>query len=548
MGKTRDTGFLTNGLWQDASNNIGIGAAASGSYKLQVTGTSNFTSTINGAGVSLSDTLNGTTANFTSSVTGNFFIASPVATSAQSGGLRLNSQVAINARNAANSADITLITTNSSDGVAIRNGALTIASTGAATFSSSVTAASMVVDQGGLNIKGTGSTAQPAMLRLSNASDGGYYWNIWRDNTTGYLNFGGATGGSLSTFFTIKDVTGYVGIGATPTEVFEVKHPSNDGGAKKYVFKGYDSTGNINGIALRVYDTAGGVSFADVGADYYGTGSDTNLTFSTRSGGGALTERMRITSGGYIASVGRGASDAETSTLLSSLSASTSLFPVPTTNFILQYWKGSNSTNYKLVTSGSSYFTGQHGNNPIDMDLKNNIEKYVGLIVSSADEGYYSVNPMTEEVITGKDAITISESLPRIKLTEIDKDKAVWGVVTNVKNDNYNTDGTFDYDNNTEWGDRLGNTVIRVNGVGEGAIWVTNINGNIDNGDYICSSIIAGYGRKQDDDILHNYSVAKATMSCTFDLNNDNKYLCEEFEFNGQIYKKSFIGCTYHCS
>jgi hypothetical protein len=342
---------------------------------------------------------------------------------------------------------------------------------------------------------------------------------------------------------------GNVGIGTNiPSEILEVKHPSNNGGAKKYVFKGYDSTGNINGIALRVYDTAGGVSFADVGADYYGTGSDTNLTFSTRSGGGALTERMRITSGGYIASVGRGASDAETSTLLSSLSASTSLFPVPTTNFILQYWKGSNSTNYKLVTSGSSYFTGQHGNNPIDMDLKNNIEKYVGLIVSSADEGYYSVNPMTEEVITGKDAITISESLPRIKLTEIDKDKAVWGVVTNVKNDNYNTDGTFDYDNNTEWGDRLGNTVIRVNGVGEGAIWVTNINGNIDNGDYICSSIIAGYGRKQDDDILHNYSVAKATMSCTFDLNNDNKYLCEEFEFNGQIYKKSFIGCTYHCS
>jgi len=130
MGKTRDTGFLTDCVFTDSSNNVGIGASASGSYKLQVTGTSNFTSTINGAGVSLSDTLNGTTANFTSSVTGNFFIASPVATAAQSGGLRLNSQVAINARNAANSADITLITTNSSDGVAIRNGALNINSSG----------------------------------------------------------------------------------------------------------------------------------------------------------------------------------------------------------------------------------------------------------------------------------------------------------------------------------------------------------------------------------------------------------------------------------
>jgi hypothetical protein len=93
---------------------------------------------------------------------------------------------------------------------------------------------------------------------------------------------------------------GNVGIGtSSPSEILEVKHPSNNGGLKKYVFKGYDNTGNINGIALRVFDTAGGVSFADVGADYYGTGSDTNLTFSTRSGGSALTERMRITSSGY---------------------------------------------------------------------------------------------------------------------------------------------------------------------------------------------------------------------------------------------------------
>jgi hypothetical protein len=39
MGKTFSTGLLTNGIWQDASNNIGIGAAPSGSYKLEVTGT-----------------------------------------------------------------------------------------------------------------------------------------------------------------------------------------------------------------------------------------------------------------------------------------------------------------------------------------------------------------------------------------------------------------------------------------------------------------------------------------------------------------------------
>jgi hypothetical protein len=40
MGKTFSTGLLTNGIWQDASNNIGIGGSPSGSYKFEVTGAS----------------------------------------------------------------------------------------------------------------------------------------------------------------------------------------------------------------------------------------------------------------------------------------------------------------------------------------------------------------------------------------------------------------------------------------------------------------------------------------------------------------------------
>ena len=87
---------------------------------------------------------------------------------------------------------------------------------------------------------------------------------------------------------------------ASPSQIFEVKSPSNDGGLKKYVFKGYDSTGNQNGIALRVFDTQTAVGFADVGADYYGSGGSTTLTFSTRNGGGALTEGMRLTNLGRV--------------------------------------------------------------------------------------------------------------------------------------------------------------------------------------------------------------------------------------------------------
>lgn len=268
--------------------------------------------------------------------------------------------------------------------------------------------------------------------------------------------------------------------------------------------------------------------------------NSSNISFET-----SVAERMRIGTLGFTAST-TAASDASSKTFMNELNTDCGIIPIPAGSTLYCYNR-SGGTNYRALISTSTYFTGQHGNKPINSDLKTNIQNYIGLIVSSAGT-FYSVNPVTQEVTTGKDAIQISEALPEIKLTDTDQDKAVWGVVTNVKNDNYNTDGTVETDNNTEWTDRLGSNVVRVNGLGEGAIWVTNINGNIENGDYICSSTIPGYGRKQNDDLLHNYTVAKSTMDCDFDLNNDGLYVCKEFEFEGQIYKKAFIGCTYHCS
>jgi hypothetical protein len=80
-----------------------------------------------------------------------------------------------------------------------------------------------------------------------------------------------------------------------------------------------------------------------------------------------------------------------------------------------------------------------------------------------------------------------------------------------------------------------------VNSVGEGAICVCNTNGNIEN--YIQSSDVLGYGEKQDEDLLHNYTVAKAVMDCTFELDSPY-YQCHEL-VNGV--RVAFIACTYHC-
>jgi len=238
--------------------------------------------------------------------------------------------------------------------------------------------------------------------------------------------------------------------------------------------------------------------------------------------------------------------DAASKTLLTGLSYATLM---PTMYGTSLYVYGTSGTvPFRSILGASTYFTGQHANQPVDgeMSLKDNVAKYVGLIVSSADKGYYSINPVTGEVTTGRDAITITEALPYIQLTTKDMDKAVWGVLTNVKNDSYNTDGTVSCDDTTEWGDRL-HTMVRVNGLGEGAVWVTDVAGPIENGDFICSSAVPGYGRRQDDDVLHNYTVAKATMSCAFDLESA-AYQCVTVTHEGVTYRAAFVGCSYHCS
>ena len=115
--------------------------------------------------------------------------------------------------------------------------------------------------------------------------------------------------------------------------------------------------------------------------------------------------------------------------------------------------------------------------------------------------------------------------MPIFQLARKKKDKRVLGVLGMSSRNNSRTDRLI------------------VNSVGEGGIWVINSNGNIENGDYITSSDYLGYGEKQDDDLLHNYTVAKVTMDCNFEIES-NLYNCLEIENGLRI---AFIACTYHC-
>jgi len=180
-------------------------------------------------------------------------------------------------------------------------------------------------------------------------------------------------------------------------------------------------------------------------------------------------------------------------------------------------------------------FTGQH-RSKFEGDFTSEL---VGLIVEST--GAYleldgSVNPK------------IDEALPSVKLTTAAKSKRVYGVLSNIEGDTREYGSGFvtvvPKDDNI--------TRVMVNSVGEGSLWVINTHDqSLENGDYICSSSVAGYGEKQDDDILHSYTVAKITMSLDWSnlpdwLETRNVTASGEVSETGE-YKAAFVGVTYHC-
>lgn len=217
-------------------------------------------------------------------------------------------------------------------------------------------------------------------------------------------------------------------------------------------------------------------------------------------------------------------------------------------SFLYSYIKSATgnvrATAFGTTTSNLLLFTGQHITLPDDTTIKVNLAENVGLIMSSNDTGCTSYNNLGP--ITGVDAIQINECLPNSTMSAIDNDPCVFGIVVDELNGSNSKVDSFmsDYESN-EMRQDIGESV-RVNSLGEGAMWVSNINGAIKNGDLITTSRIKGVGKRQDDDFVYNYTVAKATMSCDFDLGSD-KYKSKPVEFEGQTYVMAYIGVVYHC-
>tara|TARA_B100000073_G_scaffold232658_1_gene194409 strand:- start:3574 stop:4644 length:1071 start_codon:yes stop_codon:yes gene_type:complete len=155
-------------------------------------------------------------------------------------------------------------------------------------------------------------------------------------------------------------------------------------------------------------------------------------------------------------------------------------------------------------------FTGQHRTFVKDVPFTQ-APDLEGLIVSADQNKYIK---MSGSVEAGSNAITTNESLPVVTVSTKVNDKKCFGVISASEDPDTREEayGNFVSISEKEFGD----TRVYINSAGEGAVWVTNINGNLESGDYITTSNVAGYGMRQDDDILHNYTVAKITMDCDF--------------------------------
>lgn len=145
-------------------------------------------------------------------------------------------------------------------------------------------------------------------------------------------------------------------------------------------------------------------------------------------------------------------------------------------------------TNYGLTLNGSmklsngsySSFTGSH-------------------IVYTRDTNISSSQDVCGRLVVVHEAIPSSTSTTETKvfveLSSVTNDPRVFGVIQRVYNRSH----------------------VVVNSVGEGAIWVTDENGDISAGDYITTSSVDGYGMRQSTSTRTNYTVARALQDCTFD-------------------------------
>jgi hypothetical protein len=140
-----------------------------------------------------------------------------------------------------------------------------------------------------------------------------------------------------------------------------------------------------------------------------------------------------------------------------------------------------------------------------------------------------SVTGRAENRVKENGEVSISSTLPTVTLTAKARDKAVLGVL--VMENPLPEDHWYE-------GRKEGRFGV-VNALGEGRVWVTDVNGPVEAGDYITSSDVPGYGQRQDDDLAHSYTVGKAIETVDWDS------VTQTVEFEGRQVKIFLVAVVY---
>ena len=88
----------------------------------------------------------------------------------------------------------------------------------------------------------------------------------------------------------------------------------------------------------------------------------------------------------------------------------------------------------------------------------------------------------------------MNDSVPYVALCREPRDACVFGVV------NVSPSGQ-----------------LMVNSLGEGAVWVCDANGALENGDYVCSSAVPGYAMRQEEEWVEAFTAAKTLFAVDFE-------------------------------